>query len=238
MVQSSALLADTASPRKVCIIDSGYDDTHEDLPGLNSNRVAGYSGVSGELWHEDGNGHGTHVAGTIAALGGNNTGVVGVHTGSSLSLHIIKVFNNNGNWAYSSDLIDAVDRCVAAGSDVISMSLSGGGFSNFENNAFQSAADAGVILVAAASNSGSSSYAYPASYDSVISVAAINDQEQRASFSQYNNQVELAAPAVVAVFAEAEAAAAATSPRDQSAARWLATRPTRARDRRDRHGGV
>jgi len=196
MVQSSALLADTASPRKVCIIDSGYDDTHEDLPGLNSNRVAGYSGVSGELWHEDGNGHGTHVAGTIAALGGNNTGVVGVHTGSSLSLHIIKVFNNNGNWAYSSDLIDAVDRCVAAGSDVISMSLSGGGFSNFENNAFQSAADAGVILVAAASNSGSSSYAYPASYDSVISVAAINDQEQRASFSQYNNQVELAAPGV------------------------------------------
>lgn len=197
MVQASQLLSDTAVPRKICIIDSGYDASHEDLPGLTSNRVEGHSQIPGEVWSEDGNGHGTHVAGTIAALSGNDTGVVGVHSASSLSLHIIKVFDNTGQWVpTASDLIDAVDRCVAAGSHVISMSLGGGGVSVDERQAFEDAAAAGVVLVAAAGNSGNSSYSYPASYDSVISVAAIDSNQNLASFSQRNDQVELAAPGV------------------------------------------
>ena len=197
MVQATQLLSDTAVPRKICIIDSGYDASHEDLPGLTSNRVEGHSQIPGEVWSEDGNGHGTHVAGTIAALSGNDTGVVGVHPSPSLSLHIIKIFDNNGLWdTFASDLIDAVDRCVAAGSHVISMSLGGSGSSAAEREAFEDAAASGVVLVAAAGNSGNSSYSYPASYDSVISVAAIDSNRNLANFSQTNDQVELAAPGV------------------------------------------
>lgn len=197
MVQASPLLSDTAVPRKVCIIDTGYEESHEDLPGLASNRIDGHSQIPNETWYEDGNGHGTHVAGTVAALGGNNRGVIGVHSGQSLSLHIIKIFDNNGAWdRYASDLVDAVDRCVAAGSHVISMSLGGSFDSETERLALQDAANAGVVLVAAAGNSGNSSYSYPASYESVISVAAIDAGESIAYFSQTNDQVELAAPGV------------------------------------------
>ncbi len=197
MVQASMEISNMAEPRKVCIIDTGYDATHEDLPGTASDRINGYSQFPEEQWSEDGHGHGTHVAGTIAALGGNDTGVIGVHSGSKLQLHIIKIFDNQGNWVtFSSDLIDALDRCVAAGSHIVSMSLGGSFEDDTERQSFQSAADDGVILVAAAGNNGSASYSYPASYDSVISVAAIDSNESRASFSQYNDQVELAAPGV------------------------------------------
>ncbi len=73
----------------------------------------------------DGSGHGTHVAGTIAAIGGNSTGVVGVNPGSRLSLHIVKVFGDSGTWAYSSDLATALNKCRENGSNVVSMSLGG-----------------------------------------------------------------------------------------------------------------
>ncbi len=73
----------------------------------------------------DGSSHGTHVAGTIAAIGGNSTGVVGVNPGSRLSLHIVKVFGDSGTWAYSSDLATALNKCRENGSNVVSMSLGG-----------------------------------------------------------------------------------------------------------------
>lgn len=195
MVQASAALAQSATQRTICIVDTGYFMGHEDLPDLSSGRVTGDSQVVGEQWSEDGNGHGTHVAGTIAAIGGNDLGVVGVHSGGSLNLHIVKVFNNGGSWTFSSDLINALDQCAAAGSHVVSMSL-GGGYSSNEEVAFAEAAADGMLLIAAAGNSGNSSYSYPASYDSVVSVAALDSSENLAWFSQFNNQVEIAAPGV------------------------------------------
>lgn len=173
---------------KVCIIDSGYHVGHEDLQDGN---VAGYPAG----WDTDGCGHGSHVAGTIAALS-NSVGVVGVLRSGSLPLHIVKVFGSNCAWSYASDLIDALTRCRNAGAKVVSMSL-GGSFSSLaEQTAFQNAWNAGVLSVAAAGNGGSTAFSYPASYSSVVSVAAVDSAKNLASFSQRNSQVDLAAPGV------------------------------------------
>jgi serine protease len=142
-------------------------------------------------WYNDGNGHGTHVAGTIGAYD-NNEGVIGVYPG--VSMHIVKIFDDNGQWTFASDLIDAIQQCQDAGSNVVNMSLGGGSSSTTERNAMQSFTDAGMLLVAAAGNDGNSAKSYPASYDAVMSVAAVDSNENRASYSQYNNQVEIAAP--------------------------------------------
>ena len=92
------------SNRKVCIIDSGYDINHPDLP--NGSTVTGSTGEAGP-WDEDGDGHGTHVAGTIAALS-NGGGVVGVARNGELQLHIVRVFGDDGVYAWGSDLVYAV----------------------------------------------------------------------------------------------------------------------------------
>ena len=186
-------LAPGSMPVTLCIIDSGYDIDHGDLPGYE--RVTGIS-QTGDAWDNPGNSHGTHVAGTIAAIGGNNRGVIGVHPGDALSLHIVKVFNDSGNWTFSSDLIDALDSCVAAGATVVSMSLGGSGSSSFEGGAFEQAYGNGVLSIAAAGNGGNTSLSFPASYDAVVSVAAVDSAANLASFSQRNSQVELAGPGV------------------------------------------
>ena len=109
---------------------------------------------------------------------------------------MVKVFNNQGTWAYGSDLIAAIDQCAAAGAQIISMSLGGSGSSDAEEAAFAQAETDGILSIAAAGNGGSSSLSYPASYASVMSVAAIDSSQQVATFSQYNSQVEIAAPGV------------------------------------------
>jgi serine protease len=181
----------TGVGRKVCIVDSGYYRDHEDLPTLPN--ASGYSQV-GTPWYTDGYGHGTHVAGTIVGLD-NNVGVIGVAPG--VSLFIVKVFNDDGLWTLSSDLVDAIYRCRDNGANVISMSLGGSRSNGRENNAFnQLYNNNGILHVAAAGNAGNTSHSYPASYSSVISVAAIDENKVVADFSQQNNQVELAAPGV------------------------------------------
>ena len=180
--------APTGSGLTVCIIDSGVHLAHEDLAGVNF--VGGYP----DDWSTDTCGHGTHVAGTIAAVN-NTTGVVGVSPGS-VSLYIVKVYGDNCWWTYSSTLVNAAQRCRDAGATIISMSLTGGHYSSFENNAFQDLYDEGILSVAAAGNGGGTAYGYPASYDSVISVAAVDDNNVVASFSRKNDKVELAAPGV------------------------------------------
>lgn len=183
------------SNRKVCVVDTGYDITHPDLTS-DSNVVTGYEGdLSAGSWDYDGHGHGTHVAGTIAAIGGNGVGVVGVNRNGELKLHIVKVFNDNGSWAWGSDLIAAVEECVDSGSNVVNMSLGGGSYSQTASDAYQRIfQDDDVLLVAAAGNGGNTSYLYPASYEYVMSVAATDSNNDLASFSQRNDQVDIAAP--------------------------------------------
>lgn len=143
--------APTGAGRTVCIIDTGYQQSHEDLPDA----AGGYSQVD-DSWSTDGYGHGSHVGGTIAAQN-NALGVVGVTPGT-VGLYIVKVFNDSGKWTTSSDLVDALNRCVAAGANVVSMSLGGGSFVSNENNAFAAAYAGGVLSVAAAGNDGDTSY--------------------------------------------------------------------------------
>ncbi|KFZ38215.1 peptidase S8 [Shewanella mangrovi] len=193
MVQADQVSDAEAGNMTVCIIDSGYDIEHEDLA---ANNVSGANDPDGTgNWFEDQNHHGTHVAGTIAALN-NSVGVVGVNPSGQLNLFIVKVFDADG-WAYSSSLIHALDTCQIAGANVINMSLGGSFKSRAEERAFSNADKAGILSVAAAGNDGNSRSSYPASYASVVSVAAIDSNKQRASFSQYNSQVELAAPGVL-----------------------------------------
>ena len=187
------LLPAVSSPRKVCIIDSGYALGHEDLP--NSQRVSGYN-VSSLPWHQDGDGHGTHVAGTIAALNNTGTGVVGVDASGNLNLYIVRVFGDSGTWAYSSTLVDAANRCELAGANVISMSLGGSASSRAEQTKFQQLLSANILPIAAAGNGGSSRTSYPAGYASVVSVAAVDVNNAKASFSQFNKDVEISGPGV------------------------------------------
>lgn len=176
---------------KVCIIDSGLYTQHEDHVGT----PYAVNGISGSnAWTTDGCGHGTHVAGTISALD-NTAGVIGVNPDGT-PLHIVKVFNDSCSWTYASGLADAVNKCVDAGAKVINMSLGGSTKSRTEENALKSAHKNGVLSVAAAGNDGNTRMSYPASYPIVISVAAVDSNKQRASFSQYNREVDLSAPGV------------------------------------------
>ncbi len=195
MVQADLVSDANAGNRMVCIIDSGYSEQHEDL---GSSGVSGTNDSGTGNWNEDTCGHGSHVAGTVAAIGGNNAGVVGVLPGGNINLHIVKVFDGaDCAWTYSSDLINALNTCTAAGANVVSMSLGGGkGIGPWEERAFDDAYNSGVLSIAAAGNDGTTNLSYPASYDSVVSVAAIDENKTVADFSQKNAQVELAAPGV------------------------------------------
>jgi subtilisin family serine protease len=174
--------------RKVCIIDSGLYTGHEDHQS--GKAITGYP----TGWNTDKCHHGTHVAGTIAAVN-NTVGVVGVNPGG-INLHIIKVFGDDCAWTYASGLADAANRCVSAGANVISMSLGGGTKSRTEETAFKNAAASNVLSVAAAGNDGSSRMSYPASYPIVMSVGALDANKTIATFSQYNSEVDIAAPGV------------------------------------------
>jgi subtilisin family serine protease len=193
MVQADLLSDSNAANRTVCIIDSGYYFAHEDLPQHSG--ITGTDDVGAGPWDQDGLGHGTHVAGTIAALN-NGLGVLGVLPNGNVKLHIVRVFNANGDFAYSSDLAAALGVCRNHGANVVNMSLGGPVPSTLEQLAFDNAFAAGVLSVAAAGNAGTTALSYPASYNSVISVAAVDSNKLLADFSQRNAQVELAAPGV------------------------------------------
>jgi subtilisin family serine protease len=197
MVQADQLpqLDANAGNRKICIIDSGYDGAHEDLQH-NAN-VTGNDDIGGAgLWSVDGTHHGTHVAGTISAVDQSGVGVVGVLPGSKIKLHIVKVFGDDGAWAYSSTLSAAAKKCQAAGANVISMSLGGPLPNSTEKNTFTKLQTAGILSIAAAGNGGNTQTSYPAGYAPVMSVAALDQNKAWASFSQRNKDVEIAAPGV------------------------------------------
>ena len=190
-VGATVLSDSQAGNRTICIIDSGYDRAHPDLSG---NNVTGTNNSGTGNWYQPGNNnaHGTHVAGTIAAIA-NNEGVVGVMPNQNANIHVIKVFNEAG-WGYSSSLVSAIDTCVSNGANVVTMSLGGSSSSTTEKNALTAHYNNGVLLIAAAGNDGNNTHSYPASYDAVMSVASVDSNKDHSAFSQYTNQVEISGP--------------------------------------------
>lgn len=187
--QSDQLTDADGANMTVCIIDSGYEQAN---PDLNANNATGTNNSGTGNWYESGGSHGSHVAGTIAGVN-NSEGVIGIMPNTNVNLHIVKVFNEAG-WGYTGELTDAVDTCVSNGAKVINMSLGGAGSSVTEKNVLQAAADTGVLLIAASGNDGNATMSYPASYDAVMAVGALDNNNQHAEFSQYTSQVEVSAP--------------------------------------------
>jgi subtilisin family serine protease len=192
--------APTGSGIKVCIIDTGIRASHEDLGGGGVNILAGRSWVN-EDWSQDGHGHGTHVAGTVAAMH-NTTGVVGVSPGQA-SLLIADVFNDAGDGQDSAVILDAANWCADQGANIISMSL-GGPIDDLLADGYQALYDRGILIVAAAGNDGAPVNSYPASYPSVMSIAAVDNTGTVADFSNFVPEVELAAPGVAVLSTWAE----------------------------------
>ncbi|WMO12626.1 S8 family serine peptidase [Pseudoalteromonas piscicida] len=176
--QADQLTFDANAGMKVCVIDSGLDQSNPDFIWGN---ITGDNDSGTGNWYENGGPHGTHVAGTIGAAD-NNIGVIGMAPG--VPMHIIKVFNAEG-WGYSSDLAHAANLCSQAGANIINMSLGGGGSNNTESNAFESFRNAGGLVVAAAGNDGNNVRSYPAGYPSVMMIGANDADNQIADFSQY-----------------------------------------------------
>jgi len=178
----------TGDPVKVGVIDTGIDLKH---PDLRANIKGGYNAINPLKSPNDDNGHGTHVAGIIAAL--NNTiGVVGV--GPNIDLYAIKVLNAAGT-GYLSDVIEGLDWAVTNGMQVVNMSLGTSQDVESFHNAIVNAYNAGVVIVAAAGNSGGA-VSFPAAYPEVIAVSATDDTNQIASWSSRGPEVYLAAPGV------------------------------------------
>ncbi len=178
------------------IIDTGIDRSHADL--LNKTKVCATAtsatGIIIEGTCSDDNLHGTHVAGTIAANTGNGVGVAGVAPDAQLA--IFKALNGAGTGFYA-DIVAGVNYLSkhASGVKIISMSI-GGPKDDALNTALSQAYARGTLLIAAAGNDGDSTANYPAFHPDVMSVGAIDAAGRRASFSNCNGDVEIAAPGV------------------------------------------
>ena len=177
----------------MAVIDTGIDNDHPDLGvtgGVNFVRIG--RRVNPNAWDDD-NGHGTHVAGIIAARD-NDIGVVGVAPGASL--YAVKVLNANGS-GYYSDIIAGLQWCINSDAPihVVNMSLGGTSDSPAMESACIAARDKKIFLVAAAGNSGGG-VIYPAAYESVIAVAATDKSDVRASWSCFGEEIDIAAPGV------------------------------------------
>lgn len=171
----------------VAIIDDGIDAKHEDLQ---SQILSTYDRLTkSHTWIPKGE-HGTHVAGIIASTLNNGLGGVGV--APNVRLLPINIFN--GDEAYISDLIGAINYAIEQDVQIISISLAGGSRSELLNQAIQRAYRAGILIIAASGNDGRSYVNYPASYQNVISVGATDEKDRIASYSNYNAFVDISAP--------------------------------------------
>lgn len=181
----------TADSINVGVIDTGIDLTHDDLI---DNIKGGYNAINPALPAQDDNGHGTHVAGTIGAAN-NALGVIGA--GPAINLYAIKVLGANGS-GYLSDVVEGLDWARTHGIQVVNMSLGTSSYSRALEDAVRRASKAGMVMVAAAGNSGpyNNSVNYPARFNWVIAVSALDSANKIASFSSRGSQVDLSAPGV------------------------------------------
>ena len=189
-----------SSSVKVAVLDTGIDQDHPDL----SSKVEQWVNFSSSSSADDYFGHGTHTAGIVSAVTNNQIGVAG--TGYDIKLLSVKVLGDDGSgswWGVSEGIRWAVDN----GAKVISMSLGDEASSDSLEQAVNYAWSQGVVVVASAGNCGAgcdtdgdgdidliNPIEYPAYYENVIAVAATGPNDEKASYSEYGNWVDVAAP--------------------------------------------
>ena len=178
----------SADSIKVGVIDTGISNKH---PDLLANVKGGVNTInSRKSWNDD-NGHGSHVAGIIAALD-NDIGVIGV--GPAIDLYAIKALNASGS-GYLSDIIEGIQWAIANNIRVINMSLGTTSDIQSFHDAVAAAKSAGIVTVAAAGNSGGA-VIFPAAYSETIAVSATDQNNVLAPWSSRGPAVDLSAPGV------------------------------------------
>ena len=209
---------------KVAVIDSGIDYTH---PDLIPNFIGGYDFYSNDGDPMDDHGHGTHVAGTIAAAMNNLTGdpakeegVVGV--APNVRLLAYKVCGTDGTCSDFA-IQQAIAAAIAQGAKVINMSLGQTGWSDTLNAAVQDAWNARLVIVAGSGNNGLEQLFYPAAFEHVIAVGAFDEDHRRATFSNYGDWVEMSAPGnvILSTYPLAACGGITTVPGDTGCYNWL-----------------
>jgi len=172
----------------VAVIDTGISE----VPDLKETSFAkGYDFVNDREDARDDNGHGTHVAGTIAQSTNNGFGVAGI--AYEATLMPLKVLSASGGGTVA-DIAEAIRFAADHGANVINMSLGGGGESSAMAEAIDYAHKKGVLIIAAAGNSGQNSASYPARYPHVLGVAALDSSGQKADYSNFGAGVDVSAP--------------------------------------------
>ena len=181
----------------VAVVDTGMDVTH---PDLNDKVYASYSVLDGTGDVTDGFGHGTHVAGTVASETNNYEadryeGVASVGFDGAIKLFPIKVLDDSGSGT-NADVAEGIYYAADHGANVINLSLGSYWDSQVVKDSVNYAWNKGLVIAAAAGNSGNKRKVYPAYYEKVISVAATDHADRVASFSTHNNGVDVSAPGV------------------------------------------
>jgi len=174
----------------VAVLDTGVDLTH---PDLQEKLVAGYDFVHGDAGPSDDEGHGTHVAGIVAAHTNNSRGVAGVSWQGKIMP--VKVLNWRGQGTHT-QIAQGIMWAADQGAQIINLSLGGENSSATLQNAVNYAYNKGALVVAAAGNyyqEGNPVF-YPAAYPHVLAVAATGDEDEHASYSETGYYVDVAAP--------------------------------------------
>jgi serine protease len=172
----------------VAVIDTGVTKTTD---MAKTEFVGGYDFVNNKVEADDDNGHGTHVAGSVAQSTNNSIGVAGV--AYEAKIMPLKVLSASGGGTVA-DISESIKFAADKGANVINMSLGGGGESAVMKEAIDYAHAKGVVIVAAAGNENQSSASYPARYNHVIGVAAFDAKGDKAEFSNFGAGVDIAAP--------------------------------------------
>jgi serine protease len=172
----------------VAVIDTGVSR----VPDLQKTKfVPGYDFVDDRTLVTDDNGHGTHVAGTIAQATNNNYGVAGI--AYEASIMPLKVLSANGGGTVS-DIAESIKFAADNGADIINMSLGGSGESQIMKEAINYAHNKGVVIVAAVGNANQNSASYPARYPHVFGVSATDPTGEKAPYSNFGAGVDISAP--------------------------------------------
>lgn len=172
----------------VAVIDTGVSR----VPDLKQTEfVEGYDFVNDRTDASDDNGHGTHVAGTIAQSTNNKYGVAGIAYNAKIMP--LKVLSGSGGGTVA-DIAEAIRFAADHDADVINLSLGGGGESQVMKEAIDYADSKGVVIIAAAGNANQNAASYPARYPKVVSVSALDSAGQKAPYSNYGAGVDISAP--------------------------------------------